>query len=125
MSACENENVLERGFAAQKAAVRLMETWGCTDEEAACLFEMNADAWKVVKSGSVDWVSTPAQLNRLSYFLRIYVGLSVFSDGTAHAWPKLANTGSLFQGLSPVELMIVGGEAAMSDVAKMTESLGW
>lgn len=114
-----------RMSAASKAAVRMMRLWGCGDTQAASLLEMDIEDWKQISLDRADLDLTPGQLKRLSYLLRIFNGLSVFSDGTAHAWPLLPNTGPLFQGKTPVQFMIDGGEAAMNEVAKMTESLGW
>jgi hypothetical protein len=111
--------------AARKAAIRLMDAWSCTPEQAASLLSMDVDAWEAFKEGKLDEAFTAEQLERLSYLVRVYNGLSVFSDDTAHAWPRLKNNGPLFQGRSPVDIMIEGGDVAMSNVAKMTESLGW
>jgi hypothetical protein len=76
---------------ALKAVPRVLESWDCTDDEAAQLFGVEAGQWNVITRGDFEHSLSPDQLLRASYLVGIYSGLQVFSEETAKRWPKLPN----------------------------------
>ena len=54
----------------------------------------------------------------------VFKGLNLlFDQATADRWPRLRNTGPLFQNLSPVEAMMEGGIPFMLEVRRHVDAL--
>ncbi len=110
---------------AQKAVSRVFEAWNCSDDEAASLFGLDQSHWRDIADGKFDGALTQEQLLRASHLISIYRGLQVFSEDVSKQWPKLPNTGPLFEGMTPVEFMMAGGFNAVEKTRQYAESLGY
>lgn len=94
-----------------KAVSRIVDAWGCSDEEGAALIGVAADTWQQMKAGEWIGVLDRELLIRASGLIGIFKALrQMFADNMADRWPKLANTGALFEGSTPIEIMM-GGNA--------------
>ena len=106
--------------AALKAFVRLVDIWQLTAPEARAIAGISAQrTWLRIKNG--DWLGTlnQDQLTRLSAIFGIYKGLHIlYSDTLADEWIQRANSGKLFRGQRPIDMMIRGGIPAMIDTRR-------
>jgi hypothetical protein len=63
-------------------------------------------------------------MTRASALIGIFKGLNLlFDQAMADRWPKLRNTGPLFNNLPPVEAMIEGGIPYMLEVRRYVDAL--
>lgn len=93
-----------------KAAARIADTWGLTAAQAADLADVPGRTWARMRNGSWNGNLTRDQLLRLSAIAGVFKGLRLtFSEDLADRWPTLPNTGPLFEGRSPIDVMIDGG----------------
>jgi hypothetical protein len=113
------------GPVAQKAVARVFDAWNCSDDEAASLFGLAQDQWRSIADGKFAAELTQDQLLRASHLIGIYRGLQVFGEDVAKRWPKLPNTGPLFEGRSPMEFMIEGGFNAIEGTRRYADGLGY
>lgn len=121
----EERNRARMTKGAVKAVLSIAEAWGATDAEAAALLGVSASTWDRMKAGSWDDVLSPDQLTRALALIGLFKGLHlVFDDGMVYRWPKLPNRGSLFDRLSPVQAMIVGGIPRMLEIRQYIDTLG-
>lgn len=97
-----------------KAFRRLAAAWSLTNEEAAQLADVTDRTWARMKRPGWSGRISQDQLLRLSALVGLYKGLHLyFSEPLADRWVKLANTGPLFGGTSPVAYMLEGGLPAI------------
>ncbi|MEM6762421.1 MAG: antitoxin Xre-like helix-turn-helix domain-containing protein [Pseudomonadota bacterium] len=93
-----------------KAAARAADTWRLTAAQSADLVDVPQRTWARMRKGSWNGNLTRDQLLRLSAIAGLFKGLRLtFSDELADQWPTLPNTGPLFGGNRPVDVMIAGG----------------
>ena len=94
-----------------KAVSRIVDAWGCSDDEGAALIGLAADTWQQMKAGEWIGVLDQDQLIRASALIGVYEALhNLFADDMANRWPRLINAGGTFKRASPIEMMI-GGKA--------------
>ncbi|MNW03466.1 hypothetical protein D3C71_1994050 [compost metagenome] len=61
---------------------------------------------------------------RASLIVGIFKGLRLYFNGPlTYQWPKAVNTGPVFDGQSPIDLMIEGGIPAMMKVRRYLDGL--
>ena len=97
-----------------KAFRRLVTAWSLTNDEAARLLDVTDRTWGRMKREGWSGRVSQDQLLRLSALIGLYKGLHLyFSQPLADRWVKLANTGPLFQGASPLAFMVEGGLPAI------------
>ena len=109
---------------AAKAYARIADAWKLNNAVAAELIAVSPRTWARIKTG--DWTGTLKrdQLMRISAVTGLYKALHLyFSDGLADRWVSLANTGPLFGGHAPSDVMVEGGLPAMIDTRNYVDAL--
>ena len=110
--------------AALEAVVSVAAAWGLTAVQAAALVGVSASTWDRIRAGTWGQTLTQDQLTRVSALVGVFKGLHLlFADDMADRWPKLANAGPLFTGLSPIEAMVAGGIPVMIEVRRHVDAL--
>jgi uncharacterized protein (DUF2384 family) len=103
---------------------RLVDIWGLTGQQAAALLDVSTSTWERLKPETRDRPLSQDQLTRISALVGIYKGLHLlFADDMADRWPKLANTGPLFRGRTPIESMLKGGIPHMLEVRRYVDAV--
>jgi hypothetical protein len=96
--------------AALEAVVNIAEVWMLADDDAAALLGVSSGTWDEIRGSRWSQSLSQDQLTRTSALIGVFKGLNLlFDQAMADRWPRLRNTGPLFQNLSPVEAMIEGG----------------
>jgi hypothetical protein len=109
---------------ALKAFIALSEQWGMTGVEAAALLGVSESTWDRIKRGSWNQPLSQDQMTRASAVIGLYKGLKLlFADEMSDRWPKLPNSGFIFQKKSPIEAMIEGGIPAMLEVRRYIDAV--
>ena len=109
---------------AVKAVLRLADAWGVSNAEGAALLGVSKSTWDRMKAGHWDEVLSQDQLTRASALIGVFKGLHlVFADDMADRWPRLPNRGPVFDQLSPVQAMIVGGIPRMLETRQYIDAL--
>ncbi|MGO4619558.1 antitoxin Xre-like helix-turn-helix domain-containing protein [Ensifer sp. 2YAB10] len=107
-----------------KAVVKACDLWHLTNREAAQLFDVPIATWNRMKAGDFKGKLDQDKRMRASLIVGIFKGLRLFFNGPlTYQWPKAVNTGPLFAGHSPVELMIEGGIPMMLKVRRYLDGL--
>src|SRR5512143_789780 len=107
-----------------QAVQNLAESWGLTGDEAAALLGVSPSTWDRIRAGSWAQALSQDQFTRVSALVGIYKALHLlFADGMADRWPRLANSGPLFDNRSPIESMIAGGIPLMLEVRRYVDAL--
>ncbi len=115
----------ERLTPAALAGVRhLADAWKLTGDEAAALLGVSNSTWDRIRAGTWRNVLSQDQLTRVSALVGTFKGLNLlFADEMADRWPRLRNSGPLFDNLSPVERMMEGGIPAMIEIRRYVDGL--
>ena len=110
--------------AATKAVLRLVEAWGGNNAEGAALLGVSESTWDRMKAGTWEGALSQDQLTRASALIGVFKGLHLlFADNMADRWPKLVNSGPIFDRLSPVQAMIEGGIPRMLETRQYIDAL--
>ncbi len=110
--------------AALKAFKKVTEVWALTNVESAAVLGVSGSTWDRIKRGERSEMLSQDQLTRVSATLGIFKGLHLlFADQMADRWPKLANTGPLFGGRTPVTTMIDDGIPVMLDIRRYIDAV--
>lgn len=110
--------------AALAGVQKLAEAWRLTGDEAAALLGVSASTWDRIRAGAWRNALSQDQLTRVSALVGVFKGLHLlFADGMADRWPRLRNSGPLFENLSPVEVMAQGGIPVMIEVRRHVDAL--
>ena len=97
-----------------KAVIRTADAWGLSNAEAAMLFGVSIATWSRMKAGIYKGVLDQDRITRASLLIGLYKGLELLFNGPlAYGWPKTTNTGSGFNGKTPVQIMCENGIPAM------------
>ena len=119
---------------ALKAALRIGDQWGLTEQNIATLLGAVPLAtlrrWKrqLRTSGTVRTQLTRDQMDRISYLLGIFKALRIlFPDANqANSWVKRANKGVGFNGRSALDVMLQGGINDLQTVRRYLDAWrGW
>ena len=109
---------------ALKAFRALSEQWGLNNAEAAALLGVSESTWDRVKRGTWNQPLSQDQLTRASAAIGVYKGLHLlFADQMADRWPKLANSGPIFQRRTPVDAMVEGGIPIMLETRRYVDAV--
>lgn len=109
---------------ALKAFARVAESWSLRLREAAALADMSETTWKRAKSASFTGELTRDQMLRLSALIGLYKSLELyFNEPISREWVKLPNNGPEFNGMRPVEAMILGGLPKILSVRNYVDAL--
>lgn len=107
-----------------KAFARVAESWSLRLREAAALADMSETTWKRAKSASFTGELTRDQMLRLSALIGLYKSLELyFNEPISREWVKLPNNGPEFNGMRPVEAMILGGLPKILSVRNYVDAL--
>ncbi len=107
-----------------KAFRKIVEHWKLTNAEASMLLGVSESTWDRIKRGAWDQPLSQDQLTRASAAIGIHKGLRLlFADDMAVRWPKLANSGPIFQRRSPVDAMIEGGIPLMLETRRYVDAV--
>ena len=107
-----------------RAFKALSEQWGLTGLEAAALLGVSESTWDRIKRGQWKQPLSQDQLTRASAAIGLYKGLKLlFADDMALRWPRLVNTGPIFQRRNPIESMIEGGIPAMLETRRYIDAV--
>ena len=107
-----------------KADTRALDLWELRNADAAALFDVPLATWNRMKAGQFRGTLDRDKLMRASLIVGIFKGLRLLFNGPlAYGWPKAGNTGPLYRGLSPVDVMIEGGIPAMMRVRDHIDAL--
>jgi hypothetical protein len=107
-----------------KAFRALAERWRLTNAEAAALLGVSGSTWDRIKRGDWRQALSQDQLTRVSATAGVFKGLALlFADDMAERWPRLANTGPLFDRRTPIEAMIEGGIPRMIEVRRYVDAV--
>lgn len=110
--------------AALAGVIRLAEAWKLTGGEAAALLGVSASTWDRIRAGSWRNTLNQDQLTRVSALVGVFKGLHLlFADDMADRWPRLRNSGPLFENLTPIEAMAEGGIPSMIEVRRYVDAL--
>ena len=102
----------------------LAAEWRLTGRQMADLLATSPSTWDRIASETWDRTLNQDQLTRVSALIGIFKGLHLlFADGMADRWPRLPNSGPLFNGRSPIDAMINGGIPIMLDVRRYVDAL--
>jgi hypothetical protein len=109
---------------ALKAVRNLAAAWRLTGDDAAALIGVSPSTWDRISADGWKQTLTQDQLTRISALVGIFKGLHLlFADDMADRWPRLANSGPLFQNLTPIAAMQKGGIPFMLDVRQHIDAL--
>lgn len=110
--------------AALAGIIGLAKAWRLTGDEAADLLGVSPSTWDRVRAGTWQGALSQDQLTRVSALVGVYKGLHLlFADDMADRWPRLQNSGPLFENATPIERMIEGGIPAMIEVRRYVDAL--
>lgn len=102
----------------------LVRQWQLSPDEVAALLGVSTTTWDRMRRR--DWHQTLSQdqLTRISALVGVFKGLKIlFADDMADRWPRLRNSGPLFQNHAPVETMVRGGIPMMLEVRQYVDAL--
>ena len=100
-----------------KAVTRTADLWSLRNTDAAALFDVPIATWSRMKAGQYRGTLDRDKTMRASLIIGIFKGLRLLFNGPLeYGWPLARNGGPLYEGRTPVELMISGGIPAMMRV---------
>lgn len=109
---------------ALKAFKRVAEFWQLKNPEAAALLGVSVSTWERIKRDKWGSDLSQDQLTRVSALVGIYKGLHLlFADGMADRWPRLTNSGPLFNRSTPIAAMIDGGIPHMLEARRLVDAV--
>lgn len=109
---------------ALKAIRNLAAAWGLTGDVAATLVGVSPSTWDRISADGWKQTLSQDQLTRISALVGIFKGLHLlFADDMADRWPRLPNSGPLFQNLSPIAAMQQGGIPLMLEIRQHVDAL--
>jgi uncharacterized protein (DUF2384 family) len=110
--------------AALEAVRNLAGSWRLNAEEAATLLGVSTTTWDRIRRKEWHQTLTQDQLTRVSALIGVFKGVNLlFADEMADRWPRLNNSGPLFENRDPVETMARGGIPVMLEVRRYIDSL--
>lgn len=106
------------------AIKKLSAEWKLTRDETAKLLSLSPSTWDRVLSHPEKASLSQDQMTRISALIGIFKGLHLlFVDDMANRWPRLKNTGPVFNGHTPIEVMLEGGIPIMLEVRRHIDAL--
>ena len=92
----------------------IVEAWELDDSDAERLLDVDSETWMRIKNGKWSGLLDREQLMRISAVTGLHEVLhSCFDNDLANRWAKRPNTGPIFSGREPVDVMIEGGLPVM------------
>lgn len=110
--------------AALEGIRNLAGAWRLTTEEAAALLGVSTTTWDRIRRKGWHQTLSQDQLTRVSALIGVFKGLNLlFADDMADRWPRLRNSGPLFENRDPVETMARDGIPIMLEVRRYIDGL--
>lgn len=111
--------------AAVAGMVNLAEIWRLNTAEICTLLgDVSERTWFRMKNGGWTGVLSQDSLTRISALIGIFKGLNLlFSEKLANEWVSLPNTGALYGGRRPLDVMIDGGIPSLLLVRRHVDAL--
>ena len=104
----------------------IVKSWKLDDSDAKKLLDVEIHTWMQIKSGRWSRPLEKEQLMRISAIIGLHRALhSCFNKDLANRWVKRSNTGPIFSGRKPIDVMIEGGLAVMIETRRYMESAGY
>ena len=104
----------------------IVKAWKLDDSDAKKLLDVETHTWIQIKSETWSWPLEKEQLMRISAIIGLHRALhSCFNKDLANRWVKRPNTGPIFSGRKPIDVMIEGGLAVMIKTRRYMESAGY
>lgn len=92
----------------------IVEAWKLGDSDAERLLDVDSKTWMRIKSGKWNGLLDREQLMRISAIIGLHEALhSCFNEELANRWVKRPNTGPMFSGRKPLDVMIEDGLPTM------------
>jgi hypothetical protein len=111
-------------LAAVEAVKSLAVAWKLTGDDVAALLGVSPSTWDRIRAGKWSQTLSQDQMTRVSALIGLFKGLNLlFDKKMADRWPKLRNSGPLFENRTPVEAMIEGGIPLMIEVRRHIDAL--
>jgi uncharacterized protein (DUF2384 family) len=102
----------------------LAGVWKLNPDEAAALLGVSTTTWDRIRRKYWHQTLSQDQLTRISALIGVFKGLNLlFADEMAGRWPRLRNSGPLFENRDPVETMVRGGIPVMLEVRRYIDGL--
>src|SRR5665213_1441883 len=109
---------------ALRAYRSLAARWAFSNGEASTLLGVSGSTWDRIKRERWESSLSQDQLTRVSALVGIFKGLHLlFADEMADKWPRLVNSGPLFERRSPIEAIIEGGIPSMMEVRRYIDAV--
>lgn len=111
---------------ATETYTNIVKAWKLNDSDAKKLLDVETRTWMQIKSGTWSRPLEKEQLMRISAIMGLHRALhSCFNKDLANRWVKRSNTGPMFSGREPIDVMIEGGLAVMIKTRRYMESAGY
>jgi hypothetical protein len=110
--------------AALKGIRGLAKAWKLNANEAAALLGVSTTTWDRIRRADWHQSLSQDQLTRVSALVGAFKALHLlFADEMADRWPRLRNSGPIFQNRDPMETMARGGIPVMIEVRQYLDAL--
>ncbi|MCU6666585.1 antitoxin Xre-like helix-turn-helix domain-containing protein [Silvania hatchlandensis] len=116
----------DRDLIAIRAAMNILEKWGCTTEQQQNILQLSRAAlYKYRHSDTQSASLSHDQLTRVSYLLNIHSALRiVFSNPeNVYGFMTMANQNAYFNGATPLSFIAGGEFGNLHEVAKRVDVL--
>ncbi|NYU10663.1 hypothetical protein A8O28_01960 [Enterobacteriaceae bacterium CCUG 67584] len=116
----------DRDLIAIRAAMNILEKWGCTPEQQQNILQLSRAALYKYRHGETKSASlSHDQLTRISYLLNMHSALRiVFSNPeNVYGFMTMANHNAYFNGATPLSLIEGGEFGNLHEVAKRVDVL--
>jgi uncharacterized protein (DUF2384 family) len=102
----------------------LAKAWKLNANEAATLLGVSTTTWDRIRRADWHQSLSQDQLTRISALVGVFKALHLlFADEMADRWPRLRNSGPIFQNRDPMETMAHGGIPVMMEVRQYLDAL--
>lgn len=104
---------------AAKVCAGIIKDWKLDDTDAEKMLAVDSRTWMRIKNGKWIGVFDQEQLIRIGAIIGLYKALhSCFNDDLADRWVKRPNTGWIFSGHKPIDVMVEGGLPVMLETRR-------
>jgi hypothetical protein len=113
-----------------KAALNIMEKWGCTTEQKIKILGMKKSAYYKNNVQPEKASLSCDQVERVSYLLNIHAALRIVFDNpeNVYGFMSMNNDNPFFNGRSPLDVISTGNHGYLYETFKRIDSLrggGW
>ncbi|MGQ7245123.1 antitoxin Xre-like helix-turn-helix domain-containing protein [Salinicola sp. V024] len=116
-----------RDTAGLRAAIRILENWGATQEQGVEVLRISRSTYNRAKRSEPGWEATidRDQLTRISMVLNIHAALRTVFENPAnlYGFMTMPNHNQWFEGRTPLDTMISGGFPGLYETFKRIDGL--